>query len=457
MANNNFIVKNGLTVNGSFTANSTAVNAAVITATSVNTASVGIGANVSVNTTILFIGNNTVNTNVSAGQISISGAIINSSSFSGTANNSTNFNGQAASFYANALNITTGTLATARLGTGTANSTTFLSGDQTYKTAVTSVSSGSGLSGSITTTGSLSINANNGVTANTTGLFVNANNGLLANTTGVHIRANNGISANATGAYVVQGTGTVVNATGVHVNTNFIATLTVNSSVFSTSSPTNTFTVGTTGYFVANGNFGLANSSPIYKMTVNGITSSGDIAATSNQSTPMQIHTRNAGGTGDTNVAGVSFQCSGSYLAHMHLRADGYFGLSQGSGTSWRWFLNMNNGDMVAAGNITAYSDPRLKEVIGAIETPLEKVNKLNGVKFRWKQNSILGAPGSEDYGILANEVAEIMPEIVKDSIHDSNEGDKYKTVAYDKLIPLLIESIKELNKKIEELEKKVI
>lgn len=67
--------------------------------------------------------------------ISVGGASINATAFPGTANNTNNLNGQAASFYTNATNITTGTLPTARLGTGTANSSTFLSGNQTWQIA----------------------------------------------------------------------------------------------------------------------------------------------------------------------------------------------------------------------------------------------------------------------------------------------------------------------------------
>jgi len=107
MANNNFVVKNGLTVNGSFTANSTAVNASAITATSVNTAtanattSIVVGANVVVNTTSHYVGNSTVNTNITAGQVSLSGVTVNSTIYQGTANNANNLGGAAASVYVN--------------------------------------------------------------------------------------------------------------------------------------------------------------------------------------------------------------------------------------------------------------------------------------------------------------------------------------------------------------------
>lgn len=105
-----------------------------------------------------------------------------------TANNSTNLNGEPGSFYTNATNLATGTTPTARLGSGTANAQTFLSGDQSYKTAVTSISSGDGLTGGpISTTGTLSVLAGDGIVSNTAGTFVNAGTGVTVNSTGVHI------------------------------------------------------------------------------------------------------------------------------------------------------------------------------------------------------------------------------------------------------------------------------
>ena len=105
-----------------------------------------------------------------------------------TANNSTNLNGEPASYYTNATNLATGTVPTARLGSGTANAVTFLSGDQSYKTAVTSVASGNGLTGGpITTTGTLSVQAGDGIISNSAGVYVNAGTGVTVNSTGVHI------------------------------------------------------------------------------------------------------------------------------------------------------------------------------------------------------------------------------------------------------------------------------
>ena len=124
------------------------------------------------------------------------GLVVNSSgvhvntAYIGTlsANNATYLDGQLGSYYTNATNLATGTVPTARLGTGTANSVTFLSGDQTYKTAVTSVASGNGLAGGpVTTSGTLSVQAGDGIVANATGTYVRAGTGVTVNSTGVHI------------------------------------------------------------------------------------------------------------------------------------------------------------------------------------------------------------------------------------------------------------------------------
>lgn len=171
----------------------------------------------------------------------------------------------------------------------------------------------------------------------------------------------------------------------------------------------------------------------------------GNFAGTAaNGTATSQLQVQNAGGTGDNDVAAISFHCGGYYGAKLHLRSDSYFGVGGWSAAAWRWYVQLTSGDMTAAGNVTAYSDPRLKEDITPITSAVEKIKQLNGMKFKWIDSSVIGHPGEYDYGILSNEVQEIAPEIVVDSVFEAPEGDKYKTVAYDKLIPFLIEAIKE-------------
>lgn len=178
--------------------------------------------------------------------------------------------------------------------------------------------------------------------------------------------------------------------------------------------------------------------------TVTGRASIGPYTGSTTSGNQTSLELRNSGGTGDGDVAAVAFHCTGYYAVHQHLRADGYFGVGGWSAEPWRWYVNTTNGDMTAAGNITAYSDPRLKEDITPIKSALAIVKSWNGVRYRWKQNSAIGQPGKYDYGILSPDVEKTAPELVVDSVWDSEDGDKYKTVAYQKMAPFLIEAIKE-------------
>lgn len=95
-----------------------------------------------------------------------------------------------------------------------------------------------------------------------------------------------GLTSNASHYEVLANTGIIANATGTFVNSAYIATIDANSSTYANSSVTNTFTVGTASYFVANGNFGVGTNAPNRKLFVAGpvggtpslTTSDGEIA-----------------------------------------------------------------------------------------------------------------------------------------------------------------------------------
>ena len=104
---------------------------------------------------------------------------------------------------------------------------------------------------------------------------------------------------------------------------------------------------------------------------------------------------------------------------------------------------------VTATGDITANtgSDIALKENIINIPNPLEKISKIGGYMFDWKDHGYEDVHGKgHDTGILAQEIEEIMPEIV------NTRESGMKAVNYMKLIPLLVESIKELKKEVESL-----
>jgi hypothetical protein len=116
-------------------------------------------------------------------------------------------------------------------------------------------------------------------------------------------------------------------------------------------------------------------------------------------------------------------------------------------------------GEIRATNNITAFfSDARLKDFKGTIPNALNKVLALNGYYFTENARAKeLGYNNDKmQVGVSAQEVEAVMPEVVTDAPINANfEGADYKTVYYDKLVPLLIEAIKELKAEIDELKGK--
>jgi hypothetical protein len=109
-------------------------------------------------------------------------------------------------------------------------------------------------------------------------------------------------------------------------------------------------------------------------------------------------------------------------------------------------------GEIVATADITAFysSDIRLKENIQPIENALEKVNQISGNTYNWKNGfEEIHSHKGTDVGVIAQEIEQILPQIV------TNRDNGFKAVQYEKIIPLLIESIKELSAKVDRLENK--
>jgi hypothetical protein len=107
-------------------------------------------------------------------------------------------------------------------------------------------------------------------------------------------------------------------------------------------------------------------------------------------------------------------------------------------------------GEIRATGTITAgYSDDELKTKLGNIDNALDKVMTLSGFYYEPSQIAQdLGYKIKKEVGVSAQEVQKVLPEVVVPAPIDG----KYLTVQYDKLIPLLIEAIKELKNEVEVL-----
>jgi len=110
------------------------------------------------------------------------------------------------------------------------------------------------------------------------------------------------------------------------------------------------------------------------------------------------------------------------------------------------------DGRIDASNDIVAFStsDRRLKDNIKNIENPIQKILKLNGVEFDWNEDyyKIHGYEGN-DIGVIAQDLKDVLPQALR--INDSG----YYAVRYEKIIPLLIECIKDLNSEIKILKEK--
>ena len=111
------------------------------------------------------------------------------------------------------------------------------------------------------------------------------------------------------------------------------------------------------------------------------------------------------------------------------------------------------NNELRAAGEVTAYvtSDARLKENVTVLTNALDKVKQLSGYSFDWTAEHIANRGGEDGYfvrkrdiGVLAQEVMQVVPE----AVGERDTG--FLAVKYERLIPLLIEAVKELSEQVD-------
>jgi hypothetical protein len=119
-------------------------------------------------------------------------------------------------------------------------------------------------------------------------------------------------------------------------------------------------------------------------------------------------------------------------IAHLNDNADALY--------NFKWFFDGNTGDFTSPGNVTAYSDARLKTNVQTITDALHTVTQLRGVTFDKNDRAGLG--------VIAQEVREILPELVAEGMDEN----KTLSVAYGNMVGLLIEAIKELKAEVDEL-----
>jgi hypothetical protein len=248
--------------------------------------------------------------------------------------------------------------------------------------------------------------ASSNIVANSSGLYI-------ANTTGVINAASHTVGTSFTA------NSSVVNAVAYNISTSFIA---------NTTGAYHTGTINAASHTV--GTSVIANTSGVYTTgTVNATTVSTGTLFTANSSLvnayALTLQTNTATiGTAAYFVSNGNFGISNNAPADkLSVNGTGYF-----------------NGNVTSLGVISSSSDERLKSDIKIIENPLEKINAINGITFKFINTDVIST------GLIAQEVEKVLPEAV--SINENG----MKFVAYGNIVGLLVESIKELRKEIEEI-----
>jgi hypothetical protein len=196
---------------------------------------------------------------------------------------------------------------------------------------------------------------------------------------------------------------------------------------------------------VATGNVGIGTTSPLATLHVLGSDAGFRITGTSraqmlltNATSQWQIESP----TGASNVPAGAF---GIIESGTGTRLTILTGGNVGIGTTGPAYLLDVAGTIRATGDVIAYSDARVKENVNTITDALTKVTSLRGVSYTRKDTE----DKSEKVGVIAQEVLEILPQVVQ-----QDDNGNY-SVAYGNIVGVLIEAIKELNAKIDRLENK--
>ena len=166
--------------------------------------------------------------------------------------------------------------------------------------------------------------------------------------------------------------------------------------------------------------------------------------------------------TTGANGAGIDFQLSGTSKASVYTVAGTLYAdavtshiFRTGGAMGGTTALTLSSSQVATfastirgGADVVAYysSDPTLKENKKLIQSPLDKISQLGGYSFDWKEEAkdMVGDHlNGKDYGVMADEVQALFPELV------DTRSNGIRAVKYDKLVPLLIEGIKELKEEL--------
>ena len=236
--------------------------------------------------------------------------------------------------------------------------------------------------------------------------------------------------AGTTTALTLTGGGNLT-AIGTVQGTRFISTIATGTQPLTVSSTTEVSNLNVqylNGYSSATTN--TANA--IVRRDGSGNFSAGTITATLNGNASTATNASNSDASLITNTS-----TNATYFVNFTSATSGYTSIRAASGNSLSF--NPSTQNLVVGGTITTNSDRRLKKDIETIGDALNKVLSMRGVRYVRKDTN------ETQVGLIAQEVEEVFPEVVR--------GEDIKSVAYGNLIGVLVEAIKEQNRRIEELE----
>lgn len=175
----------------------------------------------------------------------------------------------------------------------------------------------------------------------------------------------------------------------------------------------------------------------------------GDILKWDAGTTSWSLVQESTAGTPGGSNTDIQFNNAGALGGSSSLTWNGttqYINGALGVGTSTPTTVGL----IRATNDVVAFysSDERLKENISPIEDSLNKIQNINGVEFDWVEKNGVHENEGHDIGVIAQEVEKIAPEIV------TTRDNGYKAVRYEKIVPLLIEAIKDQQAQIDELKK---
>lgn len=140
------------------------------------------------------------------------------------------------------------------------------------------------------------------------------------------------------------------------------------------------------------------------------------------------------------NINGVTFYNGATVTGSVGANSTYPFFVTNTSGSTN--IYSDQSGNFVAVGNVTAYSDVRLKKDLKQIKDALDIIKSINGYRYTRVDT------GQQEIGVVAQQLTGVLPELVQ-------QNEEYMSVAYDKLTAVLIEAVKTLAERVEALEAK--